>query len=96
MARYVIVALVLLLLLGYIGWEQYQQQAAQQLEQARVTELNDQVRKLREENAQLKESLEKVQAEEARLVTANDLLTKTIEQAKVTGKMPEKVPYPPK
>jgi len=96
MARYIILALVLLLLLGIIGWEHYEQQAAQQLEQARVTELNDQVHKLRDENAQLKESLEKVQAEEARLVTANDLLTKTIEQAKVTGKMPEKIPYPPK
>jgi predicted negative regulator of RcsB-dependent stress response len=96
MARYVIVALVLLILLGVIGWEHYQQQAADQREQARIAELNGQVQKLREENAQLKESLDKVQAEEARLVTANDLLTKTIEQAKVTGKMPDKVPYPPK
>jgi predicted nuclease with TOPRIM domain len=96
MTRYVIIALILLILLGVIGWEQYQQQAAQQLEQARITEMNDRIRKLREENAQLKESLDKVQAEEQRLVTANDLLTKTIEQAKVTGKMPEKIPYPPK
>ena len=96
MARYIILALILLVLLGVIGWEHYQQQAAQQLEQARITEMNEQVRKLREENAQLKESLDKVQAEEQRLVTANDLLTKTIEQAKVTGKMPEKLPYPPK
>jgi predicted negative regulator of RcsB-dependent stress response len=96
MARYVIVGLVVLILLGAIGWEHYQQNAAEQREQARIAEMNEQIRKLREENAQLKASLEKVQSEETRLVTANDLLTKTIEQAKVTGKMPEKIPYPPK
>ncbi|MDO8431289.1 MAG: hypothetical protein Q7S58_02635 [Candidatus Binatus sp.] len=96
MYRYVIAALIVLALLGLIGWERYRQEAAEQREQARIAELSEQVRKLREENSQLKASLEKVQSEEARLVTANDLLTKTIEQARVSGKMPEKIPYPPK
>jgi len=37
-----------------------------------------------------------VQAEEQRQVTENELLTKVLEQAKLTGKIPDKLPYPPK
>src|SRR6266851_1423541 len=96
MYRYVIGALIVALLAGAIGWERYQRQADEQRAQARIAELSEQVKKLHEENSQLKISLDKVQSEENRLVTQNDILTKTIEQARVTGTIPEKLPYPPK
>jgi hypothetical protein len=41
-------------------------------------------------------ALAKVQAEEQRLVTENDMLSKTLAQARLTGKIPSKLPYPPK
>jgi hypothetical protein len=37
-----------------------------------------------------------VQAEEQRQVTENELLAKVLDQAKLTGKIPDKLPYPPK
>ncbi len=96
MYRYVIGALIVALLAGAIGWERYQRQADEQRAQTRIAELSEQVNKLQQENSQLKISLDKVQSEETRLVTENEILTRTIEQARVTGKMPEKLPYPPK
>jgi len=96
MYRYVIGALIVALLLGAIVWERYQRQAAEQRAQARIAELSDQVKKLQEENSQLKISLDKVQSEETRLAAENEMLTKTIEQARLTGKIPDKLPYPPK
>jgi type II secretory pathway pseudopilin PulG len=96
MYRYVIAVLIVALLAGAIGWERYQRQADEQRAQARIAELSEQVTKLQQQNSQLKISLDKVQSEETRLVTENETLTKTIEQARVTGRMPEKLPYPPK
>jgi regulator of replication initiation timing len=61
-----------------------------------ISELNAQVSKLRSENDRLKAELTKVEDEEAKLAANNELLRKAIEQAKVTGKMPSKLPYPPK
>jgi len=51
------------------------------------------------ENETLKAQLAKVADEEGRLAATNELLTKAIEQSKLTGKIAEKppnLPYPPK
>jgi uncharacterized protein YlxW (UPF0749 family) len=80
-----------------IGWKWYQQQQAEQRrEQAQISELSDRVKQLQDQNTQLSGALAKVQTEEQRLVTENDMLSKTLAQAKVTGKIPDKLPYPPK
>ncbi len=97
MYRYLVGAIVVAIIAALIGWNWYrQQQAATQREQAQIAELSDHVRQLDQENSQLKAALAKVQAEENRLVTENQILTKTLEQARLTGKVPAELPYPPK
>ena len=97
MYRYLVGAIVVALIAAGIGWKWYQQQQAeQQREQAQISELSDRVKQLQDQNNQLSVALAKVQAEEQRLVTENDMLSKTLAQAKVTGKIPDKLPYPPK
>ena len=100
MYRYLVGAIVVALIAAGIGWKWYQQQQAEQAdqrrEQAQISELSDRVKQLQDQNNQLSVALAKVQAEEQRLVTENDMLSKTLAQAKVTGKIPDKLPYPPK
>jgi len=97
MYRYLVGAIVVALIGAVIGWKWYQQQQAEQRrEQAQISELSDRVKQLQDQNNQLSVALAKVQAEEQRLVTENDMLSKTLAQAKVTGKIPDKLPYPPK
>ena len=97
MYRYLVGAIVVALIAAGIGWKWYQQQQAeQQREQAQISELSDLVKQLQDQNNQLSVALAKVQAEEQRLVTENDMLSKTLAQAKLTGKIPDKLPYPPK
>lgn len=97
MYRYLVVAIVLAAIAGVIGWKWYQQQQAEQRrEQAQISELSDRVKQLQDQNNQLSMALAKVQAEEQRLVTENDMLSKTLAQARLTGKIPSKLPYPPK
>src|SRR5216683_6838190 len=100
MYRYLVVAIVLAAIAGVIGWKWYQQQQAEQAdqrrEQAQISELSDRVKQLQDQNNQLSMALAKVQAEEQRLVSENDMLSKTLAQARLTGKIPSKLPYPPK
>jgi predicted negative regulator of RcsB-dependent stress response len=97
MYRYLVGAIVVALIGAVIGWKWYQQQQAEQRrEQAQISELSDRVKQLQDQNTQLSGALAKVQTEEQRLVTENDMLSKTLAQAKVTGKIPDKLPYPPK
>ena len=97
MYRYLVGAIVVALIGAVIGWKWYQQQQAEQRrEQAQISELSDRVKQLQDQNNQLSGALAKVQTEEQRLVTENDMLSKTLAQAKVTGKIPDKLPYPPK
>jgi uncharacterized protein YlxW (UPF0749 family) len=97
MYRYLVGAIVVALIGAVIGWKWYQQQQAEQRrEQAQISELSDRVKQLQDQNNQLSVALAKVQTEEQRLVTENDMLSKTLAQAKVTGKIPDKLPYPPK
>lgn len=97
MYRYLVGAIVVAIIAALIGWKWYrQQQAATQHDQAQIAELSDHVQQLQKENDQLKVALAKVQAEENRLVTENQILSKTLEQARLTGKVPSTLPYPPK
>lgn len=97
MYRYLVGAIVVALIAALIGWKWHQQeQADQQREQAQISELSGRIKQLEDQNDQLNVALAKVQAEEQRLVTENDILTKTLAQARLTGKIPDQLPYPPK
>lgn len=95
--RYLVGAVVVAIIAAAIGWKWYQREQAQhRLEQAQINDLTARVGQLQDQNNQLNSALAKVQAEEQRQVTENELLTKTLQQAKLTGKIPDKLPYPPK
>ncbi len=85
-----------------IGWRWYGQELAIQDTQAKqLIELTAQVAKLTSDNARLNTELTQVQNEEARLTRDNDALRETIQETKLTGKVPLKdeitpPPYPPK
>jgi hypothetical protein len=97
MYRYLVGAVVVAVIAAAIGLKWYrQEQAEHQRDQAQISELSGRIGQLQDQNNQLDAALAKVQAEEQRQVTENDLLTKTLEQAKLTGKIPDKLPYPPK
>ena len=97
MYRYLVGAIVVAVIAAAIGWKWHQrQQLERQREQAQINELSARISQLQDQNSQLNAALAKVQAEEQRQVTENELLTKTLEQAKLTGKIPDKIPYPPK
>lgn len=97
MYRYLVGAIVVAVIAAAIGWKwQRQAQAEHQREQAQISDLSARIGQLQDQNNQLNAALAKVQAEEQRQVTENELLTKTLEQAKLTGKIPDKLPYPPK
>ena len=97
MYRYLVGAIVVAMIAAAIGWKWRQQaQADHQHDQAQISDLSARIGQLQEQNNQLNAALAKVQAEEQRQVTENDLLAKVLEQAKLTGKIPDKLPYPPK
>ena len=97
MFRYLVGAIVVAMVAAAIGWKWRQQaQADHQHAQAQISDLSARIGQLQEQNNQLNAALAKVQAEEQRQVTENELLTKVLEQAKLTGKIPDKLPYPPK
>lgn len=97
MYRYLVGAIVAAAIAAAIGWKWYrQEQDEHQHEQAQISELSARIGQLQDQNNQLNAALAKVQAEEQRQVTENDLLAKALEQAKLTGKIPDKLPYPPK
>ena len=100
MVRGIVVFVTLAAIAGALGYRWYQQNLElQQHQQEQLDQLNQRVKKMQDENATLKSQLAKVQDEEGRLAIANDMLTKAIEQSKLTGKAAEKplnLPYPPK
>lgn len=101
MYRYFIGALIALLIAAGAGWKLYEQEnaraaQAQTEDRNRIDSLTAQVADLQQQNAQLNVALAKVQAEQQRLVVENDMLNKTLAQARLTGKIPNKLPYPPK
>jgi len=97
MLRYLVGAIVVAMIAAAIGWKWRQQaQADHQHDQAQISDLSARIGQLQEQNNQLNAALAKVQAEEQRQVTENELLAKVLDQAKLTGKIPDKLSYPPK
>jgi peptidoglycan hydrolase CwlO-like protein len=97
MLRAVVVFLILAAIAGFFAYRHYQQEqatAAQMTQQ--INDLNSQVQKLQNDNSQLRDQLAKVQEENNNLKGYNDVLKKALETAKVTGKVPQIMPYPPK
>ncbi|HKD69997.1 MAG TPA: hypothetical protein VKB84_24385 [Candidatus Binataceae bacterium] len=97
MARAVVVFVILAAIGGFFAWRYHQQDQATIVEQSRrLDDLNGQLGKLKNDNNQLHDQLDKVQEESNNLKIYNDSLKKALEQAKVTGKVPVVPPYPPK
>ena len=97
MYRYLVGAIVAALVAAVIGLRWYrQEQADRQREQAQIAELSSRIKQLEDQNHQLNAALAKVQVEEQRLVTENDILSKAMTQARLTGKIPDQLPFPPK
>ena len=101
--RIVVTALIVALILigaGYFFWNHIQaQQAAERSElQKQIDQLEAERDQLKAENDRTKAALNKVQSEEERLATVNEELTKAIQQAQLTGKIPppSSLPFPPK
>jgi uncharacterized protein YlxW (UPF0749 family) len=99
MLRGLIAFLVLAAIASGAFWYWYQRRLAFEAEQrAQIDQLTKQVAQLQSENEANKAALNKVEQEENRLASENQLLLKELEQAKVTGKLPKNLPlpYPPK
>lgn len=99
MLRGVIAFIILAAVAGALGYRWYQQEVElHQRQQEQIYQLEQQIKKMQGENETLKSQLAKVQDEEGRLAAANELLTKAIEQSKLSGKPAQKpsLPYPPK
>ena len=97
MLRAVVVFLVLAAIAGFFAYRHYQQEQATQAQMnQQIGDLNSQVQKLQNDNSQLRDQLAKVQEENYKLKGYNDELTKALQTAKVTGKVPLILPFPPK
>jgi predicted nucleic acid-binding Zn-ribbon protein len=95
------VVVVLLLIIGaiaaFFAYRQYYQDQASNAQIARqINDLNSEVQKLQSDNSLLRDQLAKVQEENNHLKGYNDELQKAIATAKITGKLPLVLPYPPK
>lgn len=95
------VVVVFLLVVGaiaaFFAYRQYHQDQATNAQIAQqINDLNSQVQKLQNDNSLLRDQLAKVQEENNHLKGYNDELQKAIATAKITGKLPLILPYPPK
>jgi uncharacterized protein YlxW (UPF0749 family) len=97
MGRFFLGVLVAALIAAVIGLGWYgRQNEIHRMDAQKLAELQQQVNQLKEENSRLQQTLAKVQAEEERLSTENNVLKEAIANARVTGKIPSKLPTPPK
>ncbi len=97
MIRGLIAFIILAAVAAALGYRWYSQDVDFHLRQEKqIAELNQQANKLQADNERLKGELAKVQEEESRMVAANEMLRKALEQAKLSGKAPRLEPYPPK
>ena len=101
--RIVITALVVALLFigaGYYGWNRIEtQNAAERANlEKQLADVQAERDQLKADDTRTKDELAKVQAEEERLAAANEDLAKTLQQARLTGKIPppNALPFPPK
>ena len=97
MLRGVVIVLILAAIAGFFAYRYYSADQAFHARQVRqLDDLNTQVEKVQKDNQDLRDQLAKVQEENNNLNGYNDVLKKALETAKVTGKVPEIMPYPPK
>lgn len=97
MGRALIAFLIIAAIAGYFAWRYHTRDRAAIAQQAhQIDDLNAQLEKLKSDTSQLHDQLDKVQEENGNLKIYNDALKKALEQAKVTGKVPLVMPYPPK
>jgi predicted negative regulator of RcsB-dependent stress response len=97
MVRGLIVFLILAAIAGFFAWRYHAQEQAVIAQQShQIDDLSAQISKLKADDNQLHDQLDKVQEENGNLKIYNDALKKALEQAKVTGKVPLVPPYPPK
>jgi predicted negative regulator of RcsB-dependent stress response len=95
--RAVAVFVILAAIAGYFAYRHYQRDqvtAAAMTQQ--INDLNASVQKLESDNSLLHDQVAKVQEENYNLKGYNDVLKKALETAKITGKVPLIMPYPPK
>lgn len=78
------------------AWVSSQHQAQQDRLNKQVAAMNGELSQLRDENTRLKGDLAKVQSEQQNLAAQNEDMRKAIAAVKATGKLPKKLPYPPK
>jgi len=97
MLRGVVIVLIVAAIAGFFAYRYHSADQAFHVRQARqLDDLNTQVEKVQKDNQDLRDQLAKVQEENNNLKGYNDVLKKALETAKVTGKVPEIMPYPPK
>ena len=101
--RIVVTVLIVALIFigaGYFAWRHIQtEQAIERADlQKQIAELEGERDQLKGANDRTKAALDKVQAEEDRMAAVNEELTKTLQQAQLTGKIPppSSLPFPPK
>jgi septal ring factor EnvC (AmiA/AmiB activator) len=101
--RIVLAALIVALIFigaGYLAWRHIQaEQAAERADlQKQIGELERERDQFKADDDKTKAALDKVQAEEERMAVVNEELTKTLQQAQLTGKIPppSSLPFPPK
>jgi septal ring factor EnvC (AmiA/AmiB activator) len=85
---------------GYFAWRHLQaEQAAERAElQKQISDLEAERDQLKADDDRTKAAMNKVQAEEERMAAVNEELTKTLQRAQLTGKIPppSSLPFPPK
>jgi uncharacterized protein HemX len=95
-----LIAAVIFIGAGFFAWRHIEaEQAAERADlQKQIAELEGERDQLRAEDDRTKVALDKVQAEEERMAAVNEELTKTLQQAQLTGKIPppSSLPFPPK
>lgn len=97
MLRGLAVFLILAAIAGFFGYRHYTaDQAYRARQEQQLDNLTNQLDQLKKDDQVLRDQLAKVQEENNNLKGYNDVLTKALETAKVTGKVPTIMPYPPK
>ncbi|MGH7933082.1 MAG: hypothetical protein ACREQN_07920 [Candidatus Binataceae bacterium] len=90
-----VVVAIIAVVVGYYGYGNYE--AKLRTRDQKISQMENDLAKLQDQNAQLKINLNKAQSEEDNLAAQNNLLMKEIQQAQASGKVPAlKLPYPPK
>ena len=80
------IVLILAVIVVFV-WSKVNDSRREQLE-AQITQMNNMISQLGDENTKLKGELAKVQSEEQAQVAENDELRKAIASVKATGKLP--------